>query len=80
MDLLPLIKELGGGLAAVALVISWFVIGALWRRLNEVQDKLHETTLQMNKENRDLLTTTNTTVSAATSAISAAVQRMGGHT
>lgn len=78
MDWSSLIKELGGGAIAVMLVISWAVIFALWKRLNEVQDKLHEVTITMGKENRDLLTATNTTISAATGAIAAAVQRIGG--
>ena len=72
------LEAIGGGLSAVVIVVQAWVIIALWKRVNELSDKLLNTTLEMGKENRDLLVVTNTTISTATGTIAAAIKRLDG--
>ena len=77
-DPAPWLEAIGGGLSAVVIVVEAMVIIALWKRVNELSDKLLNTTLEMGKENRDLLVVTNTTMSTATGTIEAAIRRLDG--
>lgn len=78
MEPLQWLEAIGGGLSAVVIVAEAMVIIALWKRVNELSDKLLNTTLEMGKENRDLLVVTNTTMSTATGTIEAAIRRLDG--
>lgn len=78
MEPLQWLEAIGGGLSAVVIVAEAKVIIALWKRVNELSDKLLNTTLEMGKENRDLLVVTNTTMSTATGTIEAAIRRLDG--
>ena len=72
------IEAIGGGLSGVVIVVEALVIYALWRRINELSDKLLDMTMEMGKENRDLLVVTNTTMSTAIGTIEAAIRRLDG--
>ena len=85
-DLLSLIREMGGGLAAVVIAVSGAANWIQYRRNNELQDKMHDMMLSLGKENRDLLTVTNSAISQNTSAINQnatvmreALDRLGRH-
>ena len=78
MEPLQWLEAIGGGLSAVVIVAEAMVIIALWKRVNELSDKLLNTILEMGKENRDLLVVTNTTMSTATGTIEAAIRRLDG--
>lgn len=71
-----IIKEIGGGLAAVVIFGLALAVVTLYRRNNQLQDKMLEMAMTMGKENRDLLAVTNTTVSASTQTITEAIRRM----
>lgn len=60
----------------MVIVAEGFAIWLLWRRANELSDRLVDTVREMGMESRDLLTSTNTTMSALTSATNAAVERL----
>ncbi|WP_423212194.1 hypothetical protein [Paracoccus yeei] len=84
--LLSLIREMGGGLAAVVIAVSGAANWIQYRRNNELQDKMHDMMLSLGKENRDLLTVTNSAISQNTSAINQnatvmreALDRLGRH-
>ena len=78
MEPLQWIEVIGGGLSGVVIVVEGLVVYALWKRVNELSDKLLNTTLEMGKENRDLLVVTNTTMLTATGTIEAAIRRLDG--
>ena len=78
MEPLQWLEAIGGGLSAVVIVAEAMVIITLWKRVNELSDKLLNTTLEMCKENRDLLVVTNTTMSTAIGTIEAAIRRLDG--
>ena len=78
MEPLQWIEVIGGGLSGVVIVVEGLAIYALWKRVNELSDKLLNTTLEMGKENRDLLVVTNTTMLTATGTIEAAIRRLDG--
>ncbi len=71
-----LLAEIGGGLSAVVNLALGCAVIALYRRNNALQDKMLDMALTMGRENRDLLTVTNATVSASTQTITEAVRRM----
>lgn len=71
-----LIKEIGGGLAAVVIIGLGCAVVVLYRRNNQLQDKMLEMAMTMGRENRDLLSVTNATVSASTQTITEAIRRM----
>ncbi|MFC3169203.1 hypothetical protein [Paracoccus fontiphilus] len=64
MDPAQIIQEIGGGLAAVCIVVQACAIVALYRRNNQLQDKLLDMTQAMGKENSDLVTDNNTALGA----------------
>lgn len=72
------VSEIGGGLAAVVIVGLSLAVVTLYRRNNQLQDKMLDMALTMSKENRDLLAVTNATVSASTQTITEAIRRMEG--
>ena len=78
MEPLQWLEAIGGGLSDVVIVAEAMVIIALWKRVNELSDKLLNTILEIGKENRDLLVVTNTTMSTATGTIEAAIRRLDG--
>ena len=71
-----LIKEIGGGLAAIVIIGLSNAVTTLYRRNNQLQDKMLDMALTMGRENRDLLAATNATVSASTQTITEAIRRM----
>ncbi len=71
-----LIEQIGGGLAAVVIVGLGVAVVTLYRRNNQLQDKMLDMALTMGRENRDLMTVTNATVSASTQAITEMIRRM----
>lgn len=75
MDPTPWLDAIGGGLAGVVIVAQGFAIYLLWRRVNELSDRFVNTVREMGSESRDLLTSTNTTMSALTTTMTAAVDR-----
>ncbi|TRW94935.1 hypothetical protein FNJ84_17740 [Paracoccus sp. M683] len=83
MDPSAIIQEIGGGLSAVVNVALAVALVALWRRNltltdrnDSLNDKMLEITQTMGRENRELIVATNTTLTAATGAINAAVNRL----
>lgn len=76
MDPAPWVEAVGGGLAGAVIVAQGGAIWLLWRRLNEVSDKLLDVTREMGRENRELLTATNTAMIASTTAMKAAADEM----
>ena len=71
-----IIKEIGGGLAAIVILGLAYAVVTLYRRNNQLQDKMLDMALAMGRENRDLMTVTNATVSASTQAITEMIRRM----
>ena len=71
-----LIKEIGGGLAAIVIIGLSYAVTTLYRRNNQLQDKMLDMAMTMGRENRDLMTVTNATVSASTTAITEMIRRM----
>ena len=71
-----LIERLGGGLAAIVIIGLAYAVATLYRRNNQLQDKMLEMAMTLGKENRDLLAVTNATVSASTQAITEMIRRM----
>lgn len=71
-----LLREIGGGLPGLAIIALSAVVVVLYRRNNELQDKLLDIALTMGKENRELLSVTNATISASTQTITEAIRRM----
>lgn len=71
-----IIKEIGGGLAAVVILALGYAVVTLYRRNNQLQDKMLDMAVTMGRENRDLMTVTNATVSASTTAITEMIRRM----
>lgn len=74
-----------GGLLLYSVVLTLAVV-ALWRRNialtdrnDALNDKMLEITLSMGRENRELITATNTTLTAATGAINATISRLERH-
>lgn len=76
MDPTQIIQEIGGGLAAVAIVAQAFAIVVLYRRNNQLQDKLLEMTQAMGRENSDLVTQNNTALGANAEIMRQAVRVM----
>ena len=71
-----IIKEIGGGLAAVVILALAYAVVTLYRRNNQLQDKMLDMAMTMGRENRDLMNVTNATVSASTTAITEMIRRM----
>ena len=71
-----LIKEIGGGLAAIVILALTYAVVTLYRRNNQLLDKMLDMAMTMGRENRDLMTVTNATVSASTTAITEMIRRM----
>ena len=71
-----IIKEIGGGLAAIVILALTYAVVTLYRRNNQLQDKMLDMAMTMGRENRDLMTVTNATVSASTTAITEMIRRM----
>jgi len=55
MEILPLIKEIGGGLPSVVIVILGWVVGILWRKVGELQEKLLQSTIESVKLQNDVV-------------------------
>lgn len=71
-----IIKEIGGGLAAIVILGLSYGVVTLYRRNNQLQDKMLDMAMTMGRENRDLMNVTNATVSASTTAITEMIRRM----
>lgn len=71
-----IIKEIGGGLAAIVILGLSYAVVTLYRRNNQLQDKMLDMAMTMGRENRDLMNVTNATVSASTTAITEMIRRM----
>lgn len=83
MDPATIIREIGGGLAAVVLVAQAAAIIALWRRNiqltdknDALNDKALEVAMKMAGENAELIRATNVTLTAATGTLDAAVRHL----
>lgn len=76
--IIPIAQEIGGGLLGVVTVVSWGALYLLWRRVNELQDRILEIATTMGKENRELLVATNQTIANSTAAINALLTRQDG--
>lgn len=65
MDPVEIVREIGGGLAAVVIVAQGIAIGILYRRNNQQQDKMLDMALSLGKENSDLVTQNITALGAS---------------
>ena len=74
MDLAEFIKEVGGGLAGVVIVVRGWFNWIQYKRNSELQDKMLAMAETSVRESRDLLTDTNKTTSANTEIMRRAVQ------
>lgn len=74
MSIEAFIREVGGGLAGVVIVVSGWANWIQYRRNSDLQDKLLNMAEGMVKESRELLTDTNTTISANTEVTRQAVR------
>jgi len=74
MDLADFIKELGGGLAGVVIVVQGWFNWIQYKRNSEMQDKMLAMAETYVRESRDLLTDTNKTTSANTEIMGRAVR------
>lgn len=75
--MLEIAREVGGGLAGVVIVALGLVVVILWRRNNELQDRMLEMALTMGRENKELLLTTTSAVATNTGAINALITGRG---
>lgn len=66
MDFAEFIKEIGGGLAGVVIVVSGWFNWIQYQRNSALQDKMLAMAETSVRESRDLLTDTNKTTSANT--------------
>ena len=76
MDPTPWLEAIGSGLAGVVIVAQGFAIFLLWRRANELSDKLVDTVREMGGESRDLMASSNDAMGSLTTAVNAAVDRL----
>ena len=74
MDLAEFIKEVGGGLAGVVIVVQGWFNWIQYKRNSELQDKMLAMAEASVRESRDLLTDTNKTTSANTEIMGRAVR------
>jgi len=74
MSIEDFIREVGGGLAGVVIVVQGWANWIQYRRNSDLQDKLLSLAEGMVKESRELLTETNTTTSANAEVMRRAVQ------
>lgn len=74
MDLADFIKEVGGGLAGVVIVVQGWFNWIQYKRNSELQDKMLAIAEASVRESRDLLTNTNKTTSANTEIMGRAVR------
>ncbi|QIR84996.1 hypothetical protein [Paracoccus sp. AK26] len=74
MDVASFIKEVGGGLSGVVIVVSGLFNWIQYKRNSELQDKMLAMAETSVRESRDLLTDTNKTTSANTEIMRRAVQ------
>ena len=63
-------------LAAIVILGLAYAVVTLYRRNNQLQDKMLDMAMTMGRENRDLMNVTNATVSASTTAITEMIRRM----
>lgn len=73
MDIAAFIKELGGGLAGVVIVVQGWFNWIQYQRNNELQNKMLAMAENSVKESREILTETNKTTSANTEIMRRAV-------
>ncbi|MDF3606575.1 hypothetical protein PE067_10725 [Paracoccus sp. DMF-8] len=71
-----IIREIGGGLAAVVIVAMGIVIAVLFRRLVSVQEKRIEEVREMGRETRALLEQTNLAMGTLAEPLREAVREM----
>ena len=74
MDAAAFIKEVGGGLAGVVIVVQGWFNWIQYQRNSALQDKMLAMAETSVKESRDLLTDTNKTTNANTEIMRRAVQ------
>lgn len=74
MGVAEFIKEVGGGLAGVVIVVQGWVNWIQYQRNSALQDKLLAMAENSVKESREILTDTNKTTSANTEVMRRAVQ------
>lgn len=74
MDLAEFVKEVGGGLAGVVIVVQGWFNWIQYKRNSELQDKMLAMAEASVRESRDLLTDTNKTTSANTEIMGRAVR------
>ena len=74
MDVAAFIKEVGGGLAGVVIVVQGWFNWIQYQRNSALQDKMLARAETSVKESRDLLTDTNKTTNANTEIMRRAVQ------
>ena len=73
MDVAAFIKEVGGGLAGVVIVVQGWFNWLQYQRNNELQNKMLAMAENSVKESREILTETNKTTSANTEIMRRAV-------
>jgi hypothetical protein len=73
-ELMTLVREVGGGLAGVVIVVQGWANWIQYKRNGELQDKMLEMAQAMVKESRDLVTETNKTNAASTEIMGRAVR------
>ncbi|GHG11260.1 hypothetical protein [Paracoccus aerius] len=73
MDVAAFIKEVGGGLAGVVIVVQGWFNWIQYRRNSDLQDKMLAMAENSVKESREILTETNKTTSANTEIMRRAV-------
>ena len=73
MDVAAFIKEVGGGLAGVVIVVQGWFNWIQYQRNNELQNKMLAMAENSVKESREILTETNKTTSANTEIMRRAV-------
>lgn len=76
MGMAEFIREIGGGLPAVAIAVLGMAVIILYRRNNELQDKMLSMVETMGKENRELLSETNAATSASSEIMRRAVMQL----
>lgn len=78
MEPTAIIRELGGGLAAVVIVTEALVALMLWRRVTALQDRLFEVQQQSNKELREMQSASHSALSANSTALAALAANLRG--
>lgn len=75
---MTVVEQICGGLQAVVIVGQAIADIVQYRRNNQLQDKLLDLTQTMGRENRDLLSQTNLSISANAETMREAVRELRG--